>query len=84
MDASTATAAAGSSSTPLVVSVAPSKNGRTPGKAHKSQKDAKARSYMSPSVKTPYEKRREADLKKAAIKGVEKDMKEEEEAARER
>lgn len=84
MASTTSAADAGSSSTPLVLSVAPSKKGRSPGKAHKSQKEAKARSYMSASIKTPYEKRREADLKKASIKGIEKDMKEEEEAARER
>jgi rRNA-processing protein CGR1 len=84
MDSTTTAPAAESSSTPRILSVAPSNKGRTPGKAHKSQKTAKARSYISPAIKTPYEKRREADLKKAAVKGVEKDMKEEEEATRER
>jgi rRNA-processing protein CGR1 len=73
-----------SSSAPVVLNMAPSKNGRTPGKAHKSAKTAKARSYISPAIKTPFEKRREADKKREAIKGVEKDMKEEKEAEQER
>jgi len=72
------------SSAPAVVAMAASKNGRTPGKAHKSQKAAKARSYISPSIKTPFEKRREADQKQASIKGVEKEMKEEKAAEQER
>lgn len=73
-----------STSKPLVVPMAASKNGRTPGKAHKSQKTAKARSYISPAIKTPFEKRREADKKREATKGVEREMKEEKESEKER
>ena len=73
-----------SSSAPAVVSMAASKGGRTPGKAHKSAKVAKARSYISPSIKTPYEKRRVADQKQASTKDVEKEMKEEKSAEQER
>lgn len=84
MDANTSTATAGSSSTPVTVPLAPSKQGRTPGKAHKSAKSAKARSYISSAIKTPFEKRKEAENKRAAVKGVERDMKEEIEAEKER
>jgi rRNA-processing protein CGR1 len=69
-----------SSSTPVTLSLAPSKNGRTPGKAHKSPKTALRRSYISPSVKTPFEKRMEAEKQKQATIGLEKEMKEEKQA----
>jgi rRNA-processing protein CGR1 len=68
----------------LTVPLAPSKQGRTPGKAHKSAKTAKARSYISPAIKSSFEKRKELEKKRDAVKGVEKDMKEEAEAEKER
>lgn len=69
---------------PVVVSVAPSKNGRTPGKAHKSAKTALRRSYISPSVKTPFEKRMEKEKAQQAAKQLEKELKEEKETDRQR
>lgn len=71
-------------SAPTVVSVAPSKNGRTPGKAHKSAKTALRRSYISPSVKTPFEKRMEKEKAQQAAKQLEKELKEEKENERQR
>lgn len=75
---------AGPSSAPPVAQMAPSKNGRTAGKAHKSSKAPVRRSYISEAIKTPFEKRMEAEKKKQAIKGVEKDMKEEMQAEKDR
>lgn len=69
---------------PVVVSVAPSKNGRTPGKAHKSAKTALRRSYISPSVKTPFEKRMEKEKAQQAAKQLERELKEEKETDRQR
>ena len=80
MEASTSA----SSSTPATVPLAPSKQGRAPGKAHKSAKQAKARSYISASIKTPFEKRKELEKQRDATKGVERDMKDEAAAERER
>ncbi|AFR95422.1 rRNA-processing protein CGR1 [Cryptococcus neoformans C23] len=68
----------------VVVSVAPSKNGRTPGKAHKSAKTALRRSYISPSVKTPFEKRMEKEKAQQAAKQLERELKEEKETDRQR
>ena len=62
---------------PALVPMAASKLGRSPGKAHKSQKVAKVRSYISPAIKTPFEKRKEAEKKKQAVKDAEREMKEE-------
>ncbi|WVR08229.1 rRNA-processing protein CGR1 [Kwoniella sp. DSM 27419] len=73
-----------SSTTPVVVSVAASKNGRTAGKAHKSEKTAKNRSYISESLKTPFEKRREKDRQVEAMKTMEKELKDDKEAERQR
>jgi rRNA-processing protein CGR1 len=75
---------ASTSSAPLLLPLAPSKNGRTPGKAHKSAKVALRRSYISPSVKTPFEKRREADKQREAVKGLEQEMKDETQAEKDR
>ncbi|GFZ50116.1 rRNA-processing protein CGR1 [Saitozyma sp. JCM 24511] len=69
---------------PVLLSVAPSKNGRTAGKAHKSSKTATRRSYISNSIKTPFEKRMEKEKEREAVKQVEREMKEEAEAERER
>ncbi|OXC68699.1 rRNA-processing protein CGR1 [Cryptococcus neoformans] len=69
---------------PVIVSVAPSKNGRTPGKAHKSAKTALRRSYISPSVKTPFEKRMENEKAQQAAKQLERELKEEKETDRQR
>ncbi|WWC93005.1 uncharacterized protein L201_007969 [Kwoniella dendrophila CBS 6074] len=77
-------ATASSSSTPLVVSVAASKNGRTPGKAHKGDKTAVKRTYISNSIKTPYEKRREQDKQKEAMKTFEKELKDDKQAEHDR
>lgn len=68
----------------VLLSVAPSKNGRTAGKAHKSSKTATRRSYISNSIKTPFEKRMEKEKEREAVKQVEREMKEEAEAERER
>ena len=57
--------------------MAASKAGRSAGKAHKSAKAPVRRSYISAAIKTPFEKRMEAEKRKQAVKGVEKDMKQE-------
>ncbi|WVQ96164.1 hypothetical protein IAU59_003267 [Kwoniella sp. CBS 9459] len=72
------------STAPVTVSLAASKNGRTPGKAHKSEKTAVKRSYISPSIKTPFEKRRERDRQVEATKTLEKELKDEKEEERQR
>nr|XP_018260458.1 rRNA-processing protein CGR1 [Kwoniella dejecticola CBS 10117]OBR82616.1 rRNA-processing protein CGR1 [Kwoniella dejecticola CBS 10117] len=77
-------AEASSSTSPVTVSVAASRNGRTPGKAHKSEKTAVKRSYISNSVKTPFEKRREQDKAKAAMKAVEQELKDDKQADHDR
>lgn len=64
--------------------LAHTKGGRTAGKAHKSEKTALRRSYISPALKTPFEKRMERQKEKDAVKAVEKEMKDEQEAERER
>lgn len=64
--------------------LAPSKLGRSVGKAHKSSKTALKRSYISPSVKTPFEKRKEQDKAREATRMVEQEMKEETKAEQER
>jgi hypothetical protein len=69
---------------PPTISLAASKNGRVSGKAWKETKVATRRSYLSPSLKTPFEVRREADKKREAVKLLEKEMKEEKEAEAER
>ena len=66
------------------VQMAASKAGRSAGKAHKSAKTPVKRTYISAAIKTPFEKRREADKRKEAIKGVEKDFKEELQAEKDR
>lgn len=63
-----------------VVDLANSRNGRTPGKAHKGAKSAVRRSYISPSIKSTFEKRKELEKRCEAVKGVEKEMKEEKQA----
>lgn len=85
---------------PKLIEMAASKNGRVSGKNWKTEKTAKAcvlclsslssltmsrsRSYISPSVKTPFAARQEAQKKKDAMKALEKEMKEEKEAEAER
>lgn len=64
--------------------LAPSNLGRSVGKAHKSGKAALKRSYISPSIKTPFEKRKEQDKAREATRMVEQDMKEETKAEQER
>ncbi|OCF37114.1 rRNA-processing protein CGR1 [Kwoniella heveanensis CBS 569] len=71
-------------SAPVTVGLAASKNGRTPGKAHKSEKTAVKRSYISNSIKTPFEKRREKDRQTEATKALEKEMKDDKEEERQR
>ncbi|WVQ75095.1 rRNA-processing protein CGR1 [Cryptococcus sp. DSM 104548] len=73
-----------STSAPVTISVAPSKNGRTAGKAHKSDKSAVRRSYISPSIKTPFDKRKEKEAAINANKTFEKELKDEKEAERQR
>ena len=80
MDVDTSTAGPSTTVQPL----AASRNGRTPGKAHKATKSATRRSYLSQAVKTGFEHRKQLEKKKAAIKGVEKEMKEEKDAEQER
>ena len=72
------------SSSSVPIPMAASKAGRSAGKAHKSAKAPVRRSYISPAIKTPFEKRREADTRKEATKSVEKDMKEELQAEKDR
>ncbi|WVQ79403.1 rRNA-processing protein CGR1 [Cryptococcus sp. DSM 104549] len=67
---------------PVVVSVALSNNGRTPGKAHKGGKTAVRRSYISPSIKTPFDKRMDKERAAQAAKQLEREMKEEKEEER--
>ncbi|ORX37924.1 hypothetical protein BD324DRAFT_623845 [Kockovaella imperatae] len=67
-----------------VRSLAASKNGRTAGKAHKESKSAARRSYLSRASKQGFEHRKELESKRQAMKGVEKEMKEEKEAEQER
>lgn len=62
--------------------IAASNGGRSVGKAHKSAKSALKRSYISPSVKTPFEKRKEKEKVQEAVKAVEQEMKEDTEAER--
>lgn len=83
MEASTSSAPSGSldvitTSTPKPI--AASNGGRSVGKAHKSSKSALKRSYISPSLKTPFEKRKEKEQAQEAVKAVEQEMKEHEEA----
>lgn len=69
---------------PVVVSMGPSKNGRSIGKAHKSDKAAVRRSYISPAIKTPFAKRMEEQKKRDAMRATEREMKDEKEAEAER
>jgi rRNA-processing protein CGR1 len=76
-----------SSSADVITSSAPkpiaaSNGGRSVGKAHKSAKSALKRSYISPSLKTPFEKRKEKEKAQEAVKAVEQEMKEDGEAER--
>jgi rRNA-processing protein CGR1 len=64
--------------------LAQSKGGRSAGKAHKSDKVALRRNYISPAVKTPFQKRMEKQKVVDATKGVEREMKDEQAAERER
>lgn len=66
----------------IVVSVAATKNGRTPGKAHKGDKTATRRSQIPSGLKSTFEKRRELDAKREATKQTEREMKAEAEAER--
>ena len=73
-----------SSASLLIVDVAASRKGRTPGKGHKSIKSAVRRSHLSPAIKSPFEKRKELEKRREAVRGVEKEMKEEKAAELER
>lgn len=64
--------------------IAPSNLGRSVGKAHKSTKTALRRSYISPSLKTPFEKRKEKEKAQEAVKAVEQEMKEDDQAEKDR
>jgi hypothetical protein len=66
------------------IPLAAPKLGRTPGKAHKTAKTATRRSHISDALKTPFAKRKEAETKREAMKAVEREMKEEEVAEKER
>ena len=69
---------------PALVELAATKNGRAPGKAHKSTKGAVHRSYISPAIRASFGKRRASEQRREAIKGVEKQMHEVKEAEAER
>lgn len=69
--------AASSSASPVMLELAASKNGRTPGKAHKAPKAATRRSHLSPALKTAFEKRKEQEKRKEAVKAVEQGMRDE-------
>lgn len=69
---------------PVVLDVRASKLGRTHGKAWKGEKASTRRTMMHTGLKSSYEKRREKNKEREAIKAVEKEMKEETEAERER
>lgn len=67
------------------VPLAASKQGRSAGtKAHKAPKVAKRQSYLSESIKTPFEKRKELEKRKESTKAVEQELKEEKQGERER
>ena len=83
MEQAIASSSNDASSLPLV-EVATSKHGRIPGKAHKANKSAVRRSYISPAIKSPFDKRKELEKKRQAVKDVERDMKEEAKAEAER
>lgn len=81
MDASTsASGSLGVTTTSIPKPIAASNGGRSVGKAHKSAKSALKRSYISPAVKTPFEKRKEKEKAQEAVKAVEKEMKDDTEA----
>jgi rRNA-processing protein CGR1 len=85
MERYTTSSLPGPSSAEVVTNPAPrpiaaSNGGRSIGKAHKSPKEALKRSYISPSLKTPFEKRKEKEKAQEAVKAVEQEMKEDEEA----
>lgn len=69
---------------PVTLDVRASKLGRTHGKAWKGEKTSTRRTMMHSGLKSSYEKRREKSKEKDAIKAVEREMKEETEAERER
>ena len=65
--------------------LASSKLGRTSGKSWKPMKEtAVRRSYLSPAIKTPFEKRKERERAKEAVKAVEREMKDDKAAEDER
>ena len=67
-----------------IVDVAASRKGRTPGKGHKSIKSAVRRSHLSSAIKSPFDKRKEIEKRREAVRGVERDMKQEKAAEAER
>lgn len=89
MDASSATTSTSrtSSAQPTetrVLEVRPSKLGRTHGKAWKGEKESTRRTLMAPGLRSKFDKRRELDQQRAAVKAVEREMKEEAKEERER
>lgn len=68
----------------VVLSVAPSHNGRVNGKHWKGEKGATKRTTMPKGQKTKYELRMEKEKERKAIKAVEEEMKEEARAEKER
>jgi len=68
----------------LVLEVRASKLGRTHGKAWKGEKAATRRSTMPKSLKSKFEERMEKEKARKAVLAVEKDMKEESKAEKER
>lgn len=84
MDTTQPAASSSNARETVTVSLAPSRYGRTAGKAHKTSKDATRRSYISDALKTPFEKRMGREKSHQAVKDVEKEMKGEKEAEVER
>lgn len=68
----------------VVLSVAASHNGRVNGKHWKGERAATKRTQMPKSLKTAFEKRREQDKAKAAVKAVEAEMRDEAKQDKER
>jgi len=71
------------SSLPLVDLSGP-KLGRTPGKAHKATRSAIRRSYLSAFAKSPFQKRKELEKRREAVRGVEREMKQAKDAEADR
>jgi hypothetical protein len=69
---------------PKVLEVRGSKLGRSHGKAWKGEKESTRRTIMAPGLRSSFAKRLEQDKARAAVKALEREMKEEAKEERER